>query len=199
MEKDYFVDTVLAMKEQDGTYMESVIREIEQCADFTHKCILFRKHLKPQSHLIEMIIKKDLGISNTPDKHSGDGIKQSLRYEIKFSGHAKKSILNFVQLRPGHNIDFYILCGYNMYSTKSAIGEAFILKIPSAQMHDLIVRYGHYAHGTKSRLGSITHDTIRDHNKEYVIRCDPNALKGKSYHIWNELLRYRVEYDPSYF
>ena len=107
---------VLNMKiKENKNELSKIIKRIEKEKDLTNKCIYFREYLTPQSTHIEKIIKKDLLINNAINKTSGDGEKNGIKYEIKYSGHAKKSKINFVQLRPDHDIDFYILVVYNMY------------------------------------------------------------------------------------
>jgi hypothetical protein len=139
-----------------------------------------------------------LDIGPPINKTSGDGHKNGLNYEIKASIHAKNSHLNFVQIRPDHSVDFYILVAYNMYEN-DAIGNAHIFKVPSNIIYNLIVKYGGYAHGSCSILGCITIDNIKGRNCEYALRCDPNAKKGKSFELWNEFIKYEVEYYPDNF
>jgi hypothetical protein len=164
----------------------------------TGKCILSREYLTPQSTDFETICKNDLGIGNALNSTSGDGHKNGNNYEIKASIHAYKSKLNFVQIRPDHDINYYILIAYNMYENDT-IGNAHIFKIPSHIVYDLIVRFGGYSHGTHAVLGKITSDNIKGRNCEYTLRCDPNAKKGKSFKLWNEFMKYEVEYDPNNF
>jgi hypothetical protein len=80
------------------------------------------------------------------------------------------------------------------------IGNAHIFKIQSCIVHDLIVRFGGYAHGTCAALGKITTDNIKGRNCEYALRCDPNAKKdSRDFELWKEFLKYEVEYDPDNF
>ena len=79
------------------------------------------------------------------------------------------------------------------------IGNAHIFKIPSNIVYDLIIRFGGYAHGTCAALGKITTDNIKGRNCEYALRCDPNAKKGKNVELWNEFMKYEVEYNPDNF
>jgi hypothetical protein len=48
-------------------------------------------------------------------------------------------------------------------------------------------------------MGKITQENIKGRNCEYAIRCDPNAKKGKSFKLWNELMKYKVDYNPDNF
>jgi len=189
---------VSQMKIIDSCNKTYMLKKINNEKTLTGKCILARNFLTPQSSDFEAICKKDLGISNTLNSTSGDGHKNGNNYEIKTSIHAKKSKLNFVQLRPDHNIDYYIFIAYNMYETDT-LGNAHIFKVPSQIVYDLIVRFGGYAHGTCEILGKITPHNIKGRNCEYALRCNPNTKKGKSYDIWNEFMKYKVEYSPNNF
>ena len=75
----------------------------------------------------------------------------------------------------------------------------FIFKIPSNNLYELIVNYGGYAHGTCDKLENITIDNIKGRNCEYALRCDPNAKKGKNLELWNEFIKYEVEYNADNF
>ena len=154
-------------------------------------------YLQPQSTLMERIIKTDLKISNPIDNISGDGCKNNINYEIKVSIHSKDSKLNIVQIRPDHNIDYYIIVYYNLYNNN--IGEGFILKIPSEELYNLVVKYGSYAHGTIIKQGKIILTNIKGNNNEYALRCDPNIKSKKNLKLYNELIRYKVEYKPENF
>ncbi len=195
---DELVNLVKNMKISDNiSEKKKIIENIQKETCFTKKCILTRRYLDPQSAYIENIIKKDLLIESAIDKISGDGRKNGINYEIKCSVHAKQSKLNFVQIRPDHNIDYYILCYYNMYIDE--IGKGYIFKVPSDNMYELIVKYGGYAHGTTTKLGKITNENLKGRSCEYALRCNPNLNTRKNKHIWNELLKYKVEYKAEKF
>ena len=190
---------VSEMRRHEAIIDTDVIYEkIRRVNTLTHKCILARKHLPSQSTAFEKICKDHLEIGPAINETSGDGNKNGVNYEIKVSIHAKKSKINFVQIRPDHNIDYYILIAYNMYEN-DANGQAHIFKIPSIDLYELVVRYGGYAHGTLSVLGDITLDNMNGRNCEYALRCDPNATGGRNFELWNELINYTVAYNPNNF
>ena len=188
-----YTELVEILKNRDINDKKNILKQIENAETLTGKCILTRYYLPPQSTDLETICKNDLKIGKPLNSTTGDGHKNGINYEIKASIHAKNSKLNFVQIRPDHDIDYYILIAYNMYENDT-IGNGYIFKIPSQAMYDLIVLYGGYAHGTCDKLGKITQENIKGRNCEYAIRCDPNAKKGKSFKIWNELMKYKVDY-----
>ena len=192
-------EMVKQMKLKEETKdIKHTLEKIKNEKTLTGKCILSRLYLAPQSTIVETMCKQDLGIGSALNKTSGDGHKNGINYEIKTSIHAKKSQLNFLQIRPDHDIDYYILIAYNMYED-NALGNAHIFKIPSPVVYDLICRFGGYAHGNCTVLGKITSDNIKGRNCEYALRCDPNETKGKSFELWNEFLKYEVEYNSENF
>lgn len=191
-------EIVKQMKIKDFNNKKKILKQIEMEKTLTGKCVLCRNYLSPQSIDFETLCKKDLKIDKSLNSTSGDGYKNGINYEIKSSIHAKRSKLNFVQIRPDHNIDYYILIGYNMYKNDT-IGKGYIFKIPSQVIYELVVIYGGYAHGTCAKLGKITHENIKGRNCEYALRCDPNAKKGKNLELWNELMKYEVEYNSDNF
>ena len=79
------------------------------------------------------------------------------------------------------------------------IGKGYVFKIPSDDVYQLIINYGGYAHGTKEELGKITSENIKGRNREYALRIQPNVKKGKNIKLWNELLKYEVEFHPNIF
>lgn len=191
-------EIVKQMKLRDTKDKKRILEQIKNEKTLTGKCILGRQYLTPQSTDLETICKEDLDIGNALNSTSGDGRKNGINYEIKTSIHANKSKINFVQIRPDHHIHYYILIAYNMYENDT-IGKAHIFKIPSHIVYELIIRFGGYAHGTCAALGKITSDNIKGRNCEYALRCDPNEKKGKNFEIWNEFMKYEVEYDPDNF
>jgi len=194
-------DLVKEMRETENPLSQiQIIEMINNKSTFTEKCVLTRRYLTPQSTTIEKIIKTDLNMGDTKNKTSGDATKGENNYEIKYSGHSKKSIWNFVQIRPDHDVQFYLLLGYNLYDKSDKdIGKGYVFKVRAENMYNLIIDYGGYAHGTIEKLGKITKYNIKGRNCEYVLRCDPNSKKGKNKEIFNELIKYEVNYSALNF
>ena len=109
------------------------------------------------------------------DEISGDGHKNGINYEIKTSIYSKNGRLNFIQIRPDHSIDYYIFCCYNLW--EGDIGKAFILKIPSEDLHKIFPQYSGYAHGTFLRWGKITENNLKDRNCEFFCKTKPKRKK----------------------
>lgn len=193
---------VANMKIKDSkSELINIIKKIENCNTLTEQCVLARAYLAPQSTQFETIIRNRLLIEKAKNETSGDGCKNNINYEIKHSIHAKTCKINFVQIRPDHDIDYYIFIAYNMYYDDK-IGKAYLFKIPSEIVYKLIIKYGGYAHGTKKILGKITPENIKGRNYEYALRCDPNckkSKKSKNNDLWNEFLKYETNYEDSLF
>lgn len=162
----------------------------------TEKLAFYRYHFPPQSTDLEALVRRDLKIDKPINEISGDGRKNGKNYEIKASVHGRKSKLNFVQIRPHHDIDFYLLIAYNMYDkTDDDIGKGYLFNIPADKVYDLVESYGGYAHGTKKQFGSVSKDMMKSHKLEYALRLDPNSVSKKNTDIWKALLQYEVEYS----
>lgn len=198
LNEDELFKQVYEMRVKDTINKADILQKVLSQNTLTGKCIMARSYLTPQSSDLENIYKNDLKIGKPLNNTSGDGHKNGINYEIKSSVHAKKSKLNFVQIRPDHNVDYYIFIAYNMYENDN-IGKAHIFKIPSNNLYDLIVNYGGYAHGTCDKLDNITIDNIKGRNCEYALRCNPNAKKGRNLELWNEFIKYEVEYNADNF
>tara|TARA_B100000212_G_scaffold341460_1_gene324705 strand:+ start:1301 stop:1918 length:618 start_codon:yes stop_codon:yes gene_type:complete len=110
--------------------------------------------------------------------------------EIKASGGGKGNIqFNYVQIRPSHEIDYYILTAFYINESNiDSFGELFIFKINKKDIIQLIFEYGNYAHGTKDKMGPITLEDLNDksNSKEYALR----PIYGNP--LWNKLLKFRV-------
>jgi hypothetical protein len=184
---------------RESGHQEKVMEQIRNCNSMEEKAILIRAFAKPQGKIPELIIKEDLLIDKPVDELSGDGCKNGINYEIKYSGHAERSKFNWVQIRPDHNVDYYILCGYNMYYD-DLLGKVFTFKIPAQDLYDLIVDYGGYAHGTIHENGKITKENLKGRGLLYALRVQPNAEREtKCGRLWSRLLEYEVDYNADNF
>lgn len=179
---------------------KDAIKQAKDSKDLWEKCVLLRVYTSPQSTDAEKLIKSDLELSNALCNNSGDCIKNGTKYEIKVSVHDEKCKVNIRQIRPHHDIDFYLIVTFNLY--EGTKGKAYIFKIPSNIIYDLVVDYGGYTHGTVSKNGIISKNSIGDKSKlyEYSLSPDPNAENGnKSKKLWNEFLKYEVNYSKHEF
>jgi len=117
---------------------------------------------------------------------NGDFSVNNNNIELKVSlGGNLNNKFNFVQLRPSHNVNTYILiCYYINISNININGEEYIFYIPKNNMIELIKSNGTYAHGTIKKLGKI--NDILD-NVEYALRTKYNDS------LWNKLLNFQIK------
>lgn len=157
------------------------------------QCILCKNYLSAQqwSGIMENRIKEIFDIKQKINSTSGDGIINKNNIEIKASLGDIKGTFNFVQLRPGHSIKYYIFLTYDAY--ESTLGKIYWFLISSIDLYKLLPLYGGYAHGTIEKNGRITLENI---SKECEYSLRPNPIKkDKSKKLWDELLKYNKTED----
>jgi len=141
------------------------------------------------SLMLEKHVKEKFGINHAIDNNSGDGrTKNHQNVEIKVSLGTSIGQFHFVQIRPDHNIDYYILLAYDVQ--QDDLGRLHWFLCPSKDIYDILPIYGDYAHGTKTALGKICKDNIYGRNCEYALRPNPYASKtSKTYRLWHEMMK----------
>jgi len=154
--------------------------------------IIAKSYLSPQSYgaLLEIWIKKRMDLGDKLDNLSGDASHNIKTFEIKVSIEDKTGKFNYVQLRPSHSVDAYIILNYSI-----TLDEVLWLYIPHNEMITMINESGGYAHGTLAVQGAITLQSIQSNSYEYCIRPNmhkPNTQAGKT---WQALTKYRVSED----
>ena len=158
--------------------------------NFLHKCILCKKFLKATewSSIIEKYLKNLFMISNTKERDEGDGItKNNKKVEIKVSLGDTKGQFNFVQLRPDHKLDYYLIVCYNLYELKK--GKIYFFLCEPTELYKLIPKYGGYAHGNTKILGNIKKNNIKNRNLEYNLHPIVKNNKNKQNQLWNEMIK----------
>jgi hypothetical protein len=117
--------------------------------------------------------------------------KNGKNSEIKVSlGGTIHTKFNYVQIRPLHDCDNYILTAYHLsYENVENSGELYIFKVPNKDMKILLLSYGHYAHGTVKEHGKITSECLEDtqNKKEFALRPSFNDK------CWKSLIEYRIQ------
>jgi len=164
----------------------------QKCLDETdihRKIIMCRFYLSSNEYgpLLERYVKDIFHLNSAKDNTSGDASINGINVEIKVSLGDKTGQLSFVQLRPDHDIQYYIMLCYDLHHGE--LGEIAWLLADANQLYELIPEYGGYAHGTIKNLGVINSDNIYGNNHEYALR--PNPTKGshiKSRILWNLML-----------
>lgn len=125
--------------EDSTASLETPIRDI---------CLFAKALMKAQSYggYLERFLKRRFGLNDAPDNKSGDASCVDGNIEIKVSLGDKNGNWVLQQVRPHHNIQFYlVLC----YSIRDDQARLFI--IPHDICIDLCKKYGGLAHGTKDR------------------------------------------------
>ncbi len=157
-----------------------------------YKCIYCRKYLSSNewSPLLEKYVKNLFILKNKENNISGDALSlNNYKIEIKVSLGQTNGQFNFVQIRPDHDISYYIFLIYNCFEDE--YGKIYWFLIPSNDLYDFVLKYGSYAHGTIKKLGKISKDNFYNKNNEYCLR--PNCIKKKTigYILWNEIIKYK--------
>jgi hypothetical protein len=126
---------------------------------------------------------------NSASACTGDSCKDGKNAEVKVSlGGSTHTKFNYVQLRPSHNCDLYILTAFYLCDENADEGgKLFIFRIPKEDMKNIIVAHGGYAHGAIKQHGRITYESvsIKD-NKEYAIRPEYDDK------CWRALLPFQI-------
>jgi hypothetical protein len=150
-------------------------------------CVLNGISAQQYGPLLERFIRTRFGFDkNKAADCTGDCSKGGKNSEIKVSlGGATHSKFNFVQIRPSHDCDTYILTAYRLCPENvEEEGELFVFRVPKEDIKTIIVSHGGYAHGTLKEHGAISLETMTD--KEYALR--PTVNDG----CWKSLLPHRI-------
>ena len=163
-----------------------------------YKCIRC-KHCMSSSEYgpeLEKFLKMHFQIDRAINNTSGDGHFQQKNIEIKVSLGDKEGTFSFVQIRPDHQVDFYLFLAYNLF--EGNIGKIHLLLVPSDKIYELLPQYATYAHGTVDVLGQINAQNIFGRNCEYALRPNPNKnCNCKQRQLWDELLKYEINWTQS--
>jgi hypothetical protein len=129
-------------------------------------------------------------VKNKAEDCTGDCSKDGKNSEIKVSlGGATHTKFNFVQIRPSHDCETYILTAYNLsFDNADSEGELYIFKVPKEDIKKFVVSFGGYAHGTIKEHGKITMESLNDEKskKEYALRPTINDA------CWEALMPFKV-------
>jgi hypothetical protein len=111
-----------------------------------------------------------------------------LNVEVKVSlGGATHTKFNFVQIRPSHCCETYLLLAYHLsIDNVDEEGTTYMFRVPKTAMETLILSYGTYAHGTTKEQGKITLESIKGPQREYSLRPVMND------NCWKELLKFEI-------
>lgn len=167
---------------------------IQKCQtekNILHKCILCKTYLSSNQYsmILEKHIKDIFNIQKPLNSTSGDGYSatKGLSIEIKISLGTENGQLNFVQIRPDHDIDYYLFLAYNLYEGDE--GKIYWLLCEPFQLYELIPEYGGYSHGTVKVLGKISIQNIFGKSREYSLRPNPTARQTtRARKLWDIMI-----------
>lgn len=150
-------------------------------------CVANKVRSQQVGPLIEMYMIQKMGFEKvSASACRGDFVKNGVYYELKVSlggSDYTKPKFNYVQIRPAHKIDRYILTAFHLSRDNVENGgELYIFDVPSEDMKSIIADYGGYAHGTRKENGNIDKEKLG--NFEYAIR----PIFGNR--CWNRLMNY---------
>ena len=157
-------------------------------------CVIYNISAQQYGPLLEMYIRNKFGYTkNKAEDCIGDCCKNGKNSEIKVSlGGISHKKFNFVQFRPSHDCETYILTAYHLISENvEQEGDLYIFRIPKTELEKIIVAHGGYPHRTIKEYGKITLESMNDKTsmKEYALRPTFNDR------CWKNLIRFRVSED----
>jgi hypothetical protein len=170
---------------------EDTVAKLPTLKDANVYCVLHSVSAQQYGPLLERYIRTKFNYAKNNSKNcTGDCSKDGKNSEIKVSlGGATHTKFNFVQIRPSHDCEMYILVAYHLSSENvESEGELYVFKVPKEAIKKIVVLYGGYAHGTIKEHGAITAESLNEEKstKEYAIRPTVND------ECWKALLKFRV-------
>jgi len=170
---------------------ETRIMQLSTLKDAHVYCVIYGVSAQQYGPLLERFIRIKFNyVKNSANECTGDCSKNGMNSEVKVSvGGATHSKFNFVQIRPAHDCDNYILTAYHLCNDNvDDEGELYIFKISKDAIKKLIVSHGGYAHGTIKEHGVITTESIDDNYviKEYALRTSIND------ECWKAMLPFKI-------
>lgn len=170
---------------------ESHIMKQRTLKDAHTYCVVHNVSSQQYGPILEKYIRTKFNyIKNKAKDCTGDCSKNGKNSEVKVSiGGSTHTKFNFVQIRPSHDCETYILTAYHLSNENvNREGTLYIFKVPKKQIKKIIVLYGGYAHGTIKEHGTITMDSLNDESivKEYVLRP---TIHDK---CWKELMTFHI-------
>jgi len=146
--------------------------------DYAIECLYYGVSPQAYGSGAQAVVKNICGFKKETKEDRGDFIYKNKAIEYKFSIANSDGKINFVQLRPSHKIDYYILSYYDPKETGPDMLENFVCR--SRDLYLLLPEFGGYAHGTVKKNGKITNENIEkniEHGCEYALR--PNTKDKK--------------------
>ena len=186
LEADYVNDLLNVI--QDERSKVELKNEVINTDSTRSAFIVSKAKLSSQQYgaALEKHIKKKFKWNAQIDNKSGDSTTlKGNRIEIKCSIEDATGGFNYVQIRPWHTLEFYLLANYSIKTD-----EVIFLLCPKKEFVDLVVSNGQLAHGTKDATGEYD---------EYAYRPKMHRKLGtKGRQQWEDLQQWRVSEEALY-
>lgn len=126
----------------DVKYMRDIISkvsDIEYEKNMLRKVILCKVYLSSNQWgtLLEKGLRDLFKLTKAKKKDEGDCVRNGVKMEIKVSLGDKKGNINFVQIRPDHNIDYYLLMVYNL--NYGSLGKLHYIMVHDYNFRSIII------------------------------------------------------------
>lgn len=170
-------------------------KRIEEAEQLIHKCIIYKSFHSSNKYSIflENDLKNLFNLGNKQNNTSGDALSISgKKIEIKIS--LGGPVYNYVQIRPNHDIDYYLFLAYDFI--KEDIGKVYLFLFDAQDIYDLIPKFGEYSHGTIKRNGKI--NRTFDKNLEYSLRPSSMEKNRKKNKLWNKFIQNEKSIEEIY-
>ena len=157
---------------------QQTIKRIKEADSMLEKVIYSKRYLSSQQwgKLLEQEAIKHFNFKNIKSNTKGDCVCNGKYIEIKIS--LTKDVANFVQIRPHHEIDYYLFIVYNIMH--GDLGKLHYIFMKSEDVYFLLPKYGGLAHGTNKKK-----------NSEYCLRPRINMTQTtKTHQLWMEFLKH---------
>ncbi len=170
---------------------EDQVMKLATLKDAHTYCVIHNVSPQQYGPLLERFIRIKFNYTkNKAEECNGDCSKDGTNSEVKVSlGGATHTKFNFVQIRPSHDCEIYILTAYNLSSENVELeGELYIFKVSKEEIKKIILSFGGYAHGTIKKLGKITPELLNNEKNinEYTLRPTINDA------CWKALMPFRI-------
>jgi len=154
-------------------------------------CVVHNVSSQQYGPILEKYIRTKFNyVKNKAKDCTGDCSKNGKNSEVKVSiGGSNHKKFNFVQIRPSHDCETYILTAYHLSEENvEKEGTLYIFKVPKKHIKEIIVSHGGYAHGTIKEHGTITMESLNNDSivKEYALRPTINDK------CWKELMLFHI-------
>lgn len=170
-------------RDQIVSQVKQQIKNITQ--DAREACVHCRAYLRPQSfgQTLEMFIKRKFKLQDKVNETSGDAASAIGNIEIKVSLGDKDGGWCMQQIRPHHNVDFYLGMFYSLNEDR-----VYFILIPHNEINKLVMEFGGFAHGTKNKKGKM----VIDSEDEFGLFFNKYKENTRSFRLWEKIKQFEL-------